>query len=272
MRLLVHGDDFLVLADEEGHTFVDRVLRERYEFKCDGRIGPGRQTKQSMSVLNRMVTYHPDSGDLRSRPATLWSNCPRVGSREGKTAKDARWKEETWRSNEITRTPTIEWWIATAIYRSLTMRAAFLSQDRPNLAEATRSLARHMKTRNESAYNDLKRLGRYLRGRQRLGCEYWPQRYQKGLIVFCDSDHAGCIISRRSTTGLVTMFGSHCIKHSSNIQKKPPLYPAKVSITLSCVLQRPDYQHRHYLTGDWKCPWQSSLTVRQHEEWHNVKV
>ena len=72
MRLLVHGDDFLVLADEEGHTFVDRVLRERYEFKCDGRIGPGRQTKQqSMSVLNRMVTYHPDSGDLRSRPATL---------------------------------------------------------------------------------------------------------------------------------------------------------------------------------------------------------
>ena len=61
IRLLVHGDDFLVLADEEGHAIADRVLRERYEFKCGGHIGPG-QTKQSMSVLNRMVTYHPDSG------------------------------------------------------------------------------------------------------------------------------------------------------------------------------------------------------------------
>ncbi|CAE7443546.1 unnamed protein product [Symbiodinium sp. CCMP2592] len=41
VRLLVHGDDFLVLADEDGHRFVDKILSEEYEFKCDGHIGPG---------------------------------------------------------------------------------------------------------------------------------------------------------------------------------------------------------------------------------------
>jgi hypothetical protein len=56
-----------------------------------------------------------------------------------------------------------------------------------------------MKAPHESAFNDLKRLGRYLRGRPRLVYEYWPQRFQKELAVFCDSDHAGCIITRRST-------------------------------------------------------------------------
>ena len=100
-------------------------------------------------------------------------------------------------------------------YRSLTVRAAFLAQDRPDIAETTKCLARHMKAPNEAAFNELKRLVRYLRGRPRLVYEYWPQRYQRD---YCDSDHAGCLITRRPTTGLITMLGAHNIKHSSNIQ------------------------------------------------------
>ena len=218
IRLLVHGDDFLVLADEEGHAFVDRVLRERYEFKCDGHIGPG-QSKQNMSVLNRMVTYHPDSGlvTYEADPRHWEAIVRELGLEKAKPAKTPAEKKKHGEVMKSLELPPLNDGLQRQ-YRSLTMRAAFLAQDRPDLAEATKSLARHMKTPNESAYNDLKRLGRYLRGRQRLVFEYWPQRYQKEITVFCDSDHAGCIISRRSTTGLVTMFGSHCIKHSSNIQ------------------------------------------------------
>ena len=85
------------------------------------------------------------------------------------------------------------------------------SQKRPSRWQDTQ-------TPHESAFNDLKRLGRYLRGRLRLVYEYWPQRFQKELTVFCDSDDAGCSITRRSTTGLVILWGRHCIMHSSNIQ------------------------------------------------------
>ena len=64
IRLLVHGHDFLVLADEEGHEFVDQVLKSRYEFKCDEHIGPGR-TKQTMFVLNGLLTYHLETRMIR---------------------------------------------------------------------------------------------------------------------------------------------------------------------------------------------------------------
>ena len=53
-------------------------------------------------------------------------------------------------------------------YRSHTMRAAFLEQDRLDIAEATKSLARHMKEPTEWAWADLKRLVCYLRGNPRL--------------------------------------------------------------------------------------------------------
>ena len=33
-----------------------------------------------------------------------------------------------------------------------------------------------------------------------------------------DSDHAGCLRTRRSTSGMARMLGSDCIKASSNLQ------------------------------------------------------
>ena len=36
--------------------------------------------------------------------------------------------------------------------------------------------------------------------------------------VYCDSDHAGDLETRKSTTGLVCRLGSHTVKHSSNLQ------------------------------------------------------
>eukprot|EP00973_Karenia_brevis_P025504 3520115-Karenia_brevis.AAC.1 len=38
------------------------------------------------------------------------------------------------------------------------------------------------------------------------------------LVVYSDSDHAGCKRTRRSTSGTVVMFGMHCIKCSSGLQ------------------------------------------------------
>ena len=44
------------------------------------------------------------------------------------------------------------------------------------------------------------------------------QRDSKVIKVFCDSDHAGCLLTRRSTTGLVITIGRHTIKTTSNLQ------------------------------------------------------
>ncbi len=56
VMLLVHGDDLLVLGDEDGQKNLKDTLSEKYEFRCDGRIGP----EDNLTLLNRIVTYHKD--------------------------------------------------------------------------------------------------------------------------------------------------------------------------------------------------------------------
>ena len=48
--------------------------------------------------------------------------------------------------------------------------------------------------------------------------KYAYQKYCKIIDVWSDTDHAGCMQTRKSTTGGVTMFGNHVIKHWSSTQ------------------------------------------------------
>ncbi|CAK9054829.1 Retrovirus-related Pol polyprotein from transposon RE2 (Retro element 2) (AtRE2) [Includes: Protease RE2 [Durusdinium trenchii] len=74
-------------------------------------------------------------------------------------------------------------------YRSLTMRANYLSLDRPDIAYATKELAtRGMQTLTQGHYNGLKRLARYLGGHRRLVWRYAEQSEQSKLNMFSDSD------------------------------------------------------------------------------------
>ena len=38
------------------------------------------------------------------------------------------------------------------------------------------------------------------------------------MKVHADSDHAGCLLTGRSTTGYTISIGTHCVKHGSNLQ------------------------------------------------------
>ena len=75
-----------------------------------------------------------------------------------------------------------------------------------------------MKAQNESDMKDLKRLERYLVGRLRVVNVYHPRRPTDLIKVHADSDHARCLLTRRSTTGYTISTGTHCVKHGSNLQ------------------------------------------------------
>lgn len=60
IKLLVHGDDFLVLGDAEDQTFMQKVLSERYEYRCDGAIG--EEANEHLTILNRIVSYDRKTG------------------------------------------------------------------------------------------------------------------------------------------------------------------------------------------------------------------
>ena len=61
-------------------------------------------------------------------------------------------------------------------------------------------------------------LGRYLIGKPRIVTQYAYQKDFKIMDVWSDTDHAGCLETRKSTTGGIIMFGKHAIKHWSITQ------------------------------------------------------
>jgi len=103
-------------------------------------------------------------------------------------------------------------------YRSLVMRLSYLAQDRPDLGYTASTLARAMKQPRQSDWESLKRAGRYLKGYPVGKVVYEPQAQQETLRAFCDSDHAGDPISRRSRSGMVVMWGRHLLKHGTAVQ------------------------------------------------------
>ena len=64
----------------------------------------------------------------------------------------------------------------------------------------------------------LKRLGRYLVSYPRLVYEYPFQDAVDGIDVYVDTDHAGCLRTRKSTSGGRIIAGKHLLKSWSSTQ------------------------------------------------------
>ena len=108
------------------------------------------------------------------------------------------------------------------------MRASYLSQDRADISEAVKCLARSMAKPREASMQELKRLARYLKGKPKCVLIYEKQDARTAVIkVHTDSDWAGEVISRKSTTGMVMRRGKHLIRHSSTLQTSTSLSSAE---------------------------------------------
>ena len=181
-------------------------------------MGPGEE-HQAFTVLNHVVSYCERSGVVTYEPDPRHAEMV-LKQLDLETCKPVRTPGEKQSAQDVaTRMslPTVPP-DRVSFYRSLVMRIAFLSQDRPDLSEATKCLARRMAGPNESDFKDLKRLGRYLRGTTRMVQKFYPQKFCQEVTMYVDSDFAGCLMTRRSTSGLVCLFGRHVVKHSSTLQ------------------------------------------------------
>ena len=105
-----------------------------------------------------------------------------------------------------------------AKYQTQAARANYLCLDRPDISYATKECMRRMAEPTKADMVALKRLGRYLKGRQRLVSIFKYGGKPGGLVVEGDSDHAGCIKTRKSTSGGVIRWGDHVLKWWSKTQ------------------------------------------------------
>ena len=104
-------------------------------------------------------------------------------------------------------------------FRAIVARGNYLAQDRTDVQYAVKELSRRMPTPKECDWVSAKRLGRYLIGRTRSVLHFGYQDNQSEVVVWSDTDFAGCRNERKSTSGGVVMLGSHCLKSWSLTQK-----------------------------------------------------
>ena len=108
--------------------------------------------------------------------------------------------------------------VESTLYRSLVMKLAYVAQDRVDIAEAVKCLTRHMKEPRSGHMQELKRLGRCLLKNKRCVLTYARQMSDETLQVRVDSDWAGDLLGRKSTTGVIVRRGKHLLRHMSCLQ------------------------------------------------------
>ena len=98
------------------------------------------------------------------------------------------------------------------------MRIGFLAQDLPHLQYAAKEAARKMSAPTQGAWQRLKRIARFLKGRQRCVQYFRRQDRPAFVTVKCDAGFAGCLSSRRSNSSVYLFHGSHLLRSSSTTQ------------------------------------------------------
>nr|GEX36873.1 uncharacterized mitochondrial protein AtMg00810-like [Tanacetum cinerariifolium] len=91
-------------------------------------------------------------------------------------------------------------------YRSKVRDLMYLTASRPDIMHATCCCARYQAQPTEKHLTAVKRIFRYLKDTIHMGLWY-PKDTSFKLTAFSDSDHAGCLDSRKSTSGGIQFLG-----------------------------------------------------------------
>ena len=115
-------------------------------------------------------------------------------------------------------------------YRAFSARINYISMDRPDLQYCSKEAGRCMAPPTVGDWDKLKKIGRYLRVRGRVAHFYAWQQRPTGLTVFVDSTWAGCVRTRRSTTGIALLYGNCLIRTISRTRPNIALSSAAAEL------------------------------------------
>ena len=207
---LVHGDNFLTLSDYRGQDFFEKCLKKRYQYKMRGRLGPRKTDSREIRVLNWYVRW-PEFGEpeYEADPRHAQLILKTLNLENAKEVNSPIVKRDIHNDGEL---PSAQ----VTTYRSLTMRGAYLAQDRYDIQHCTKELATEMKTPTNEGLVRLKRLARYLRGAPRVVQKFKRQTRVNELVVDVDSDWAGDRANRKSTLCVVIRHGVNVLKTQVN--------------------------------------------------------
>ena len=215
LRAVVHGDDFTYLGYEEDLQWIIDKMKQTFEIKIRGILGPQPGDQKVIRILNRIVTWRdneiwyecdPRHSEIIVRDLGLANSTSVISSPQSKNLSEEELNEEELSPSDAT------------CYRRITARANFMAQDRPDIQFTVKCLGSFMAKPTKGAWARLKRLGMLLKNYPRYIIKYRWQKTGYILNAFTDSDWAGDIVSRKSTSGGMVNLGDHTLKSWASTQ------------------------------------------------------
>jgi len=214
VRVVAHVDDFMCTGPKNELNKLQKDLEKKY--KMTGQmIGPGAGEEREGKFLGRTITWGKDGlewkGDLKLRECLLkdWDmqnsssvTTPGTKDEAAKTGMDI----------ELTDRKRI------ARYRRAAAQINYIALDNPKVSFASKEVSRGMAKPTEEDEKKVKRVIRYLKGEPGVQYVYRWQGHQRVLSGYGDSDWAGCVKTRRSTSGGYVALGSHLLAHWARTQ------------------------------------------------------
>ncbi|KAM3244440.1 hypothetical protein ACQJBY_056022 [Aegilops geniculata] len=105
------------------------------------------------------------------------------------------------------------------LYRSVIGSLRYLVHTRPDIAHAVGIVSRFMENPSTSHWAAVKQILRYIHGTKQYGCTYTAGSGSAELLGYSDSDHAGDLGDRKSTSGQVFFLGQNPVSWTSQKQK-----------------------------------------------------
>ena len=195
---------------------MDRISAQGLILQRRAILGPDDGDDKTVTILNRLVTWVCLSGsrnqieieaDPRHREILLAQM--NVDGANAKSVTTPAVRIQEWTPQMLTEIDRDR----ASTFRSATMRASYMSINRVEVQQAVKEVARFMSEPNEGVWIMLKRLVRYLVGHSRQVIS--EQRFVKAPRVDSDSDYAGCVLTRKSTTCAHLFHGVNLIKAGS---------------------------------------------------------
>ena len=215
-----HGDDFVFVGLDEDLEFAKKMLAEHYEIKVRGVLGFGPNDVREINNLGRVIKLHEwgitSEGDPRHKDLIMkhfgLGEKTKVLTKNGYKDEGERREESV--PGELSKEEV-------TVYRMLAARLNYMSQDDPSVQYPTKEICRTMSAPESEDFGVVKKLARFMMGVDGVKWEFkWQSEEDaKTLRVYADSDWAGCLKSRRSTSGGVMVLGAHPLRTWASTQK-----------------------------------------------------
>ncbi|GJS72572.1 retrovirus-related pol polyprotein from transposon TNT 1-94 [Tanacetum coccineum] len=195
-----HGEDILLVQ-----IYVDDIIFGSTNPKLSKRFGKLMHSKFDMSMMGELKFFL--GIQIHQSPRGIFINqakyAQEILKKHGMTSCDSIGTPMVTKHLEADLSGTL---VDQTKYRSMVGALMYLTASRPDIVHATCYCARYQAKSTEKHLTAVKRIFRYLKDSINMGLWYSKETGFE-LTAFSDSDHAGCLDSRKSTSGGIQFLG-----------------------------------------------------------------